>query len=97
MNLWQKLRLLLAIKKFFNDIQKAKEGKKMNNEVKSGIKTTEFWLTVVTNLITIIGTLKGVIPAETMAIILAVLNGIYTVLRSLVKQPQITTFVEKKE
>jgi len=67
------------------------------NGVKPGIYTTEFWLTVITNLITIITTLKGMIPAETATIILAILNGLYTILRSLVKQPNITTLVEKKE
>ena len=97
MNIVQKIKLLFQIKKLISFIKtKAKEKVKMNG-VKPGIYTTEFWLTVITNLITIITTLKGMIPAETATIILAILNGLYTILRSLVKQPNITTLVEKKE
>ena len=66
----------------------------MNGNVKPGYATTEFWLTVITNLITVVGALEGVINPETMAIILAVLNGVYGILRSLVKQPKITTLKE---
>ena len=94
MNIIQKIRVLLLIQKLINHI---KEGfKKMNGNVKPGYATTEFWLTVITNLITVIGALKGVINPETMAIILAVLNGVYGILRSLVKAPKITTLVEKQ-
>lgn len=64
--------------------------------MKSGIKTTEFWLVVITNLITVVGALKGIIPAEIATITITVLTAIYTVLRSLVKQPDITTIVESR-
>lgn len=64
------------------------------NEVKKGYKTTEFWLVVVSNLISIVGTLKGLIPADKCAVLLAILNGVYAILRSLVKQPEITTLVQ---
>lgn len=63
--------------------------------MKAGIKTTEFWLTVITNLLAVIGVLEGVLPAPTAAVILAVLNGIYGVLRALQKTPDITTLVQR--
>lgn len=53
--------------------------------VKSGIKTTEFALTIVANLFTIFLTFKGMIPAATAAIIIAAINGIYATARSIVK------------
>ena len=97
MNIIQKIKVLLLIQKLINHI---KEGlKKMegnNNGVKPGWRCTEFWLTVITNLITIVGALKGIIKPETMVIVLAILNGIYGILRSLVKAPKITTLVEKQ-
>jgi hypothetical protein len=62
---------------------------------KAGWKTTEFWVTVVINLISVVGVLKGILPAQTAAIILAVLDGLYGVLRTLIKEPDITTLVIK--
>lgn len=53
--------------------------------MKAGHKTTEFWLTIVSNLITIAGALQGMIDGKTAAVILAVLNGVYTVLRTIAK------------
>jgi len=91
MNIIQKIKLLLKVKKSAGNVKEA--------YMKSGVKTTEFWMTVVSNLVTIIGALGGNIEPEKAAILLAVLNGIYSVLRSLVKQPEITTVVnnEKKK
>ncbi len=63
--------------------------------MKAGIKTTEFWLTIITNLLAVVGVLEGVLPAQTAAVILAVLNGVYGVLRALQKTPDITTLVQK--
>ena len=65
-------------------------------ETKAGYKTTEFYITVVSNLLGVFGVVKGMIPADTAAVILAVLNGLYGVLRALQKQPSITTLVENK-
>ena len=64
-----------------------------NVAIKSGWKTTEFWVTVVANLIVVVGALGEVIPADTAAVIIAVLNGVYGVLRALIKAPEITTLV----
>jgi len=62
--------------------------------MKAGIKTTEFWLTVVANLLIVVGALEQIIPADVAAVIVAVLNGVYGVLRALVKQPEITTLIK---
>jgi len=97
MNIIQKVNLFLKIKSVLNKL--LKEGKKMTDTpggTKPGYKTTEFWLIVLSNLTTIVTALKGVISPEKSVVVLAILNGIYTILRSLVKQPNITTFVEKK-
>ena len=60
-------------------------------ETKPGWKTTEFWLTVVANLLTVATVAKGMMKPDVAAVTLAVLNGAYATLRSLVKQPDITT------
>lgn len=57
----------------------------MAQNLKSGLKTTEFWLVVVSNLLTIIAAMKGIIPPKTAAIVVAVLTGIHDVLRNLLK------------
>ena len=96
MNILEKIRLLWKIRDLF---RKLKEGSKMVETAtgtKPGYKTTEFWLVVVSNLTTIVTALNGVVSPEKATVILAILNGIYTILRSLVKQPKITTIVESK-
>ena len=86
MNILQKIKLYFKFKRAFNNIKKAAQEVKMNSETRAGWKTTEFWLIVVSNLLAITGTLKGVIPADTGAIIIASLNGIYGVLRTIAKK-----------
>lgn len=62
--------------------------KKLIKEVKVQMKnepgkfTTEFWLTVVSNLIAIAGAIKGLISPEIAATVVAVLTAIYNVLRT---------------
>ena len=53
--------------------------------MKEGIKSTEFWLTLLTNVTALVGSLQGVIPPEVGAIVVAVANGVYGILRSIVK------------
>ena len=52
----------------------------------AGFKTTEFWLTILSNIVSIVGSLAGVIPPDVAAIIIAVANGLYGILRSIVKK-----------
>lgn len=53
--------------------------------VKNGLKTTEFWMTIITNIVTIVPLFQGILKPETAAIILAAANGVYGVLRTLTK------------
>lgn len=85
MSLWEKLKTLLKLNTFVNTT--IKEAKKMN-EGKPGYRTTEFWLNILTNIVTIVGTLKGVIPEQTAAIIIATANGVYGVIRTIVKKAE---------
>jgi len=59
--------------------------------------TTEFILVVVSNLIAIMGVLKGMIGPEITAIILAVLNAIYSIARTLRKSSADKKEVELKK
>lgn len=65
--------------------QTLKEAKAMDGS-KPGYKTTEFWMHLLTNATTIVGALQGVIPPQTAAVILAVANGVYGVLRTIAKK-----------
>ena len=52
---------------------------------KEGYKTTEFWLTILSNLSAVIGALSGVIKPETAAIIIAAINAVYGFIRAITK------------
>lgn len=58
----------------------------MANEVKSGFKTTEFWLTLAFNIGAILETLSGGLDAKYSVILLALSNGLYTLGRSFAKK-----------
>lgn len=64
-------------------------------EIKPGTQTTEFWLAIATNVLMIFGAVAGVIPGKYGAALLTVVNVGYAVLRTLVKQPDITTLVQR--
>jgi hypothetical protein len=55
---------------------------------KPGWKTTEFWLTILSNLVTVIGTLKNVIPPEKAAMYIGIINAIYGIIRTYGKTNQ---------
>lgn len=82
MSFFQKIKLLLKLRGPAEEL--IKEVSKVN-KVKSGYLTSEFWLTVISNLITIAGALNGILDAKTAAVVLAVLNGLYTTLRTVAK------------
>ena len=75
--LWKNRTALRAASKAADGVKEA--------YVKSGWKTTEFWLVVLSNIATVIPALSGVIPPEKAATILAVVNGIYGIVRALTK------------
>lgn len=55
--------------------------------MKVGWKTSEFWMTVITQLLAVVGALNGVIDPKTAATVVAVLNAVYAILRTLAKTP----------
>ena len=79
MNLLSEIKLLFTIRKPAMElIQEVKM-------LKSGWKSSEFWLTLLSTAGTIVGALSGVITPQTAAIITAVVTGLYTTLRSVLK------------
>jgi len=56
------------------------------NEPKPGYKTTEFWLTVLTNVAAIAATVADVLPANQSAIIMAAVNAFYSITRGMAKK-----------
>lgn len=63
--------------------------------MKAGIKTTEFWLVVLANIILLVGGLEKFISPDVYAVAMVVLNSIYTAWRTLAKVPDITTLSKK--
>ena len=53
--------------------------------VKPGIKTTEFWLTILSNLIGVGGLLSGIIPPELGIAIVGIANAVYAFVRAITK------------
>jgi len=81
------MSLLQKIKFVWQIYKTIKEARKM----KKGIKTTEFWLTVIGIIGTLIPMLSGMIEPKTWSIISAVLIGLYTIARAYVKSTASTT------
>lgn len=82
MNIVTKIKILLRIKAPVEGLIK-----EINKMSKSGWKTTEFWLVIITNLLGVVGALKGILGDEVVTIALTVLNSIYAILRTLSKTP----------
>lgn len=55
-------------------------------EVKPGFKTTEFWLTIATNVAAVVSTVAGALPPEKAGILMAIANGIYAATRAFAKK-----------
>lgn len=68
----------------------------MSNTVKPGYKTTEFWLTLATNIAAVATMSADWLPPKYGVMAIAVANGLYAMLRTLTKDPNITTLVEHK-
>lgn len=50
-----------------------------------GIQTTEFALTCVVNVASLVGTLSGIIPPTVAIYVIAGINAIYGILRTIIK------------
>lgn len=91
MGLIQDVKVIWELKKAYD---KTKEAYKMDSTaIKAGWKTSEFWLTVLTNIIAIVGSLGGLIPPQTATVILAVANGVYGIIRAITKSSASSTSV----
>lgn len=56
---------------------------------KPGWKTSEFWMTLMTNVIGMLGMAKGIVPPQYQPYVigaLTVLNSVYTIARTFIKQ-----------
>lgn len=62
------------------------EETKPTAETKPGFKTTEFWVTIATNVAAILAAIGGAMPAEKAGLLLVVANGLYAVSRGLAKK-----------
>ena len=78
MGLIGKIKLLWKAVGFFKEIAKG-------GSMKAGIKTTEFWGKIFVQVIALAGALKGVLDPELATLIVAVLEGLYGIFRSVVK------------
>jgi uncharacterized membrane protein HdeD (DUF308 family) len=54
-------------------------------EVKSGWKSTEFWLTLAGNVAALLTTVSGIIEPQTGGWMLAICNGLYAISRGIAK------------
>ena len=77
MNLIQKIKLHFKVQK---EVKRIREG-----AMKSGWKTTEFWLTVIGSGVAIFSAVGGLIPADLSAKIVGVAIMTYTIARAIVK------------
>lgn len=82
MGILQKLKLLITLNAYFE--KDVKEATTMDG-TKPGWKTTEFWLTVASQVATIWGSVQGFIPPKYAVIATSVGTAIYTILRTLAK------------
>ena len=85
MNIFQEIKLFLAARKMISTL--ATEATTMNG-TKPGWKTSEFWITLLMNVIGALTLIKGIVPAPYSAYVivaLTVLNSVYTIARSFVK------------
>jgi len=62
-----------------------KEVKKIMAETKSGLKSTELYVTLATIIASVFSAIAGMIPPELMAKIVLVAGCVYTICRTIVK------------
>lgn len=83
MNLFQKLALLFKVKNYVN--QDISEGKMQTASGKPGWKTTEFWLSIATQLGVVWAAIRGFVPPKTAAIVDVAGAAVYTIARTVAK------------
>lgn len=78
MKLVEKIKVALKLNKAY------KEASQMG-AFKSGVRTSEFWLNLLSSTGVFVAALNGVIDDQTAAIIIAASNGLYTIARAAIK------------
>ncbi len=61
----------------------------LTTPISPGWKTTEFWMNALLHVITVLGVLKGIVPAQYVPYVigaLTILDSVYTVSRTFLKQ-----------
>lgn len=82
MGLFDKIKALWSLNSFY---KKIKEEYKMDSTVKPGWKTSEFWLSLLALGVTLVGALNSLIPADKASMIIAVISGVYGIIRAVTK------------
>lgn len=77
MGILDKLKLLLVLRSTYSKVKEA--------VVKSGWKTSEFWLAIFTIVVNLWFSINGMLPAETVTWIISIVVLAYTVARAVVK------------
>lgn len=77
MGLIAKIKMLFKFKALFNTVKE--------KYMTKGFKSTEFWLTVISSLVTMFEAIRGNIDPQVATIVGAVLTAVYTIARALVK------------
>lgn len=81
-----KLRSLLRMWKLRGEVRRlAKTIKEASMETKPGLMTTEFWVTVLSNLMSIVTMVAGWLPPEIGGTIMTFVNAAYTISRGMAK------------
>jgi len=73
MSIVEKIKALWAVRAIWATVSEAKKA--------SGFASIKFWLAIVGGLVTLVGSIQGLIPATIAAIIIAALGIIYKLLR----------------
>ena len=83
--LWSAMKALMFIRKMA--VEAKREVKTMDNEVKPGWKTTEFWITAIAAGLTMIQSMQGSIPHPWGEIVIAIMAAAYSIARTIAKKP----------
>lgn len=83
MNIFKKLKLGVNALRFL--------GKIKESYMTKGMKSSEFWLTVIGSLVTMFQAIQGTLDPKTATIIGATLTAVYTIARALTKSGEAKT------
>jgi uncharacterized membrane protein YfcA len=75
MNILEQIKLLIALKKFLEGVK----------QMKAGWKSTEFWVTLLGVIGSLVGSIAGMLPPELVVKIVAGLVIVYTIARTITK------------